>query len=151
MTEFDPNGKSAKDSGSKLDAGKNRVGLVLGGFADALWEVGRVGTFGANKYTDNGWMTVENGEARYDDAMFRHWLKMRQGEVIDDESGMYHAAQVAWNALAHLSLMLRRVKKEQDDQQPSNETKERTTAGDTVEQRGVPDVQANVRPPLVFI
>ena len=37
----------------KNDAGKNRLGLVLGGFADALEDVGLVGTYGASIYSDN--------------------------------------------------------------------------------------------------
>lgn len=49
MIEADPNGKKPNEVGAKLDAGKNRLGLVLGGFARALQEIGRVGTYGANK------------------------------------------------------------------------------------------------------
>lgn len=109
MAEFDPNGKQANEPGSKLDAGKNRLGLVLGGFALALEEVGRVGTFGANKYTSNGWQTVPNGVERYTDAMYRHLMKEAQGELIDPDSKTFHAAQAAWNALARLDLILRRL------------------------------------------
>lgn len=107
LGEVDPLGKSAKDSGSKLDAGKIRMGLVLGGFARALQEVARVGTFGANKYTDNGWMEVPNGVNRYTDALYRHLNKEAQGEVLDQDSKMLHAAHAAWNALARLDLMVR--------------------------------------------
>ena len=96
--------------GVKLDNNKNRLGLVLLGFSRALQEVGKVGTFGAKKYTDNGWMSVEDGEIRYTDAMLRHLFQEANGEVYDEESGMYHAAQVAWNALARLDLMLRKGK-----------------------------------------
>lgn len=92
------------DKGVKLDEGKNRLGLVLGGFAKALWEVGRVGTFGANKYTDNGWQSVENGQSRYTDALLRHLFQFMNGEYIDKESGLCHLSHVAWNALAILSL-----------------------------------------------
>lgn len=95
------------DKGVKLDEGKPRMGLVLGGFADALLEVGRVGTFGAEKYTDNGWQSVENGEERYTDALFRHLLKYKLGEEFDRESHIRHLSHVAWNALAILSLHLR--------------------------------------------
>ena len=42
------------EKGVKLDNSKNRLGLVLGGFSHALLLVGCVGTFGADKYTDNG-------------------------------------------------------------------------------------------------
>ena len=50
------------EKGIKLDNGKNRLGLVLDGFSHALWLVRCVGTFGANKYTDNGWQEVKNGK-----------------------------------------------------------------------------------------
>lgn len=106
--ESDPTGRKAGDAGAKLDAGKNRLGLVSFGFARALQEVGKVGTYGANKYSDNGWMEVPNGEARYTDAMLRHLMKEAEGEEIDPESDLRHAAQVAWNALARLELKLRR-------------------------------------------
>ena len=107
-SEIDPNGKPSHEAGAKLDAGKNRLGLVLGGFALALEEVGRVGTFGAAKYTENGWKSVPDGVSRYTDAMYRHLMQEAQGELIDPESGMFHAAQAAWNALARLDLMLRK-------------------------------------------
>lgn len=93
-------------SGVKFDEGKNRIGLVVSGFAKALEEVSKVGTFGANKYTDNGWVTVENGFNRYTDAMFRHLFKEFSGEEKDDESGLLHAAHAAWNSLARLQLIL---------------------------------------------
>lgn len=107
LLEADPLGKSAKEAGSKLDAGKIRMGLVLGGFARALKEVARVGTFGANKYTDNGWMSVPNGQARYTDALYRHLNSEAQGETHDVDSNLLHAAHAAWNALARLDLMVR--------------------------------------------
>ncbi len=104
--ELDPNGKDAHEPGSKLDAGKNRLGLVLGGFSKALQEVGKVGTFGANKYTDNGWLEVPNGQERYTDAMLRHYFKEVSGEEKDEDSSILHAAHLAWNALARLELAL---------------------------------------------
>ena len=106
-SELDPLGKDAHQPGAKLDAGKNRLGLVLGGFARALEKVGEVGTYGANKYTDNGWLSVPNGEERYTDAMLRHLVKNLAGKKFDDDTGIYEAAHVAWNALARLELELR--------------------------------------------
>ena len=97
--------------GAKLDSGKNRLGLVLGGFSRALQEVGKVGTFGAYKYSDNGWIEVENGIDRYTDAMMRHYMHEESGEKFDDESEILHAAHTCWNALARLDLMLREMKK----------------------------------------
>jgi hypothetical protein len=106
-SERDPNGIDAHSPGAKLDAGKNRCALVIGGFSAALWEVSRVGTFGAAKYTPNGWKEVENGVERYADAMQRHLLLEAQGEDIDRDSNLLHAAHAAWNALARLELILR--------------------------------------------
>jgi len=112
--EADPNEVDAHAAGAKLDAGKPRVGLVVGGFARALEEVAKVGTFGANKYSDNGWMEVKDGIKRYTDAMGRHWLAECRGEIFDSGPGgtkCRHAAQVAWNALARLDLMIREEEK----------------------------------------
>ena len=106
MSESDPNGISQHESGAKLDAGKNRLGLVLGGFSNALMAVGDVGTFGANKYTENGWKSVDRGQERYTDAMLRHHFKDAGGEINDPDSGLSHKAHKAWNALADLELFL---------------------------------------------
>lgn len=109
--EVDPNGYAANKPGAKLDAGKNRLGLVMGGFARALQEVGKVGTFGANKYTVNGWVAVPEGVDRYTDAMYRHLFTECEGESVDGQTGLLHAAHAAWNALARLDLMLRQQEK----------------------------------------
>lgn len=107
--EEDPNGKRPNEAGAKLDAGKNRLGLVLCGFARALQEVGKVGTYGANKYTDNGWMEVPDGERRYTDAMLRHLMREAAGENLDPDTQLKHSAHTAWNALARLDLALRKT------------------------------------------
>ena len=109
--EEDPNGLAANTPGAKLDAGKPRPGLVLGGFARALLAVTRIGTFGAIKYTDNGWMEVPNGQERYDDAKMRHWLYEKSGIETDPDSEELHAAHEAWNALARLDLIIRQKEK----------------------------------------
>jgi len=106
-TEHDPNGIDAHSPGAKLDAGKNRCALVIGGFSAALWQVSRVGTFGAAKYTPNGWKEVEGGIDRYTDAMARHLLAEAMGKEFDSESKLLHAAHAAWNALARLELILK--------------------------------------------
>jgi len=86
-----------------------RLGLVLGAFANALVEVGKVGTYGAQKYTDNGWLDVPNGEARYTDALLRH-IFAETNEPNDPDTDLRHAAHAAWNALARLELMIRKDK-----------------------------------------
>lgn len=104
--ESDPNGLDPHQPGAKLDAGKVRMGLVMRGFARALFEVCRVGTYGAGKYTPNGWLEVENGEERYMDAGLRH-LVDDAIEEIDKDTDLWHLAQAAWNLLAVLELRLR--------------------------------------------
>jgi hypothetical protein len=108
LADYDPH-----EPGAKSDQGKPRMGLIMGGFSRALTEVARVGTFGADKYTDNGWVSVENGEARYTDAMFRHYMSEVQGERLDSESELMHSAHLAWNALARLELSLRKRDEEE--------------------------------------
>ena len=97
MSESDPHNIDQHQPGAKLDANKNRLGLVFGGFANALQGVGKVGTYGANKYSDHGWREV--AIERYTDALLRHQMALLAGETID-ESGLRHVDQVAWNALA---------------------------------------------------
>jgi len=114
LGEHDPNGYDPHRAGAKLDAGKNRLGLVLGAFARALNEVGKVGTYGAEKYTPNGWLSVPDALDRYGDAQWRHRLAQEMGEELDPETGLLHAAHEAWNCLARLELILR-------DREASNE------------------------------
>ena len=109
--ETDPTGKSPHSPGAKLDAGKRRDGLVLLAFSRALAEVSKVGTYGATKYTENGWTEVPNGISRYTDAMLRHMLAEGSGEHSDKDTGLLHAAHAAWNALARLDLMIRESEK----------------------------------------
>jgi hypothetical protein len=104
--EKDPTGRKAHQPGAKLDDGKPMAGL-LQDFGLALLAVSTVGTFGAKKYSRGGWQHVPNGVNRYTDAMMRHFLQEIYDEV-DGDSGLSHAAQTAWNALARLELKLRK-------------------------------------------
>jgi len=103
--ETDPRWLKSGEPGAKFDAGKVRPSLILNAMPLAILAVSEVGTYGANKYSENGWKDVDNGIARYTDAMDRHRIK--EGLAVFDDSGLMHAAQVAWNALARLELMLR--------------------------------------------
>lgn len=92
-------------SGLKFDAGKPDL-TFLREFSGALGEVCRVSEYGVRKYKKRGsWPTVPDGSRRYAAAMLRHELA---GDAVDPESGLHHAAHVAWNALAKLQLMLDR-------------------------------------------
>ena len=93
-------------TGTKDDKQKPMPRLVLGTMARALLEVSKVATFGAEKYSPDNWLKVENGLDRYTDAKDRHRLEGAISEY-DSESGLLHAAHEAWNALAVLELKLR--------------------------------------------
>lgn len=105
----DPNGVHQHSPGAKLDQGKDRPYLVISGFKHALQEVVKNGTFGANKYTDEGWKQVSNAHNRYLDAALRHFMKYdlhEDANDIDPESKVHHLAATAWNILAVLELIL---------------------------------------------
>jgi hypothetical protein len=78
--------------GVKFDDGKPDWSLLP---LDAIEEVVKVMSFGAKKYTRDGWRSVPNAEDRYLAAMFRHIRAHRSGEELDDESGLPHLAHAA--------------------------------------------------------
>jgi len=79
-----------KDDGSKamwhLLPWKAVRGLVL------------VLTFGAKKYSPNGWRTVPNARDRYTAALMRHLCAIQMGEKVDGESGLRHIDHLLCNA-----------------------------------------------------
>lgn len=100
--ELDPNKLDQHTLGAKLDLNKPNCDLVFSGFASALLDVAKVGTFGANKYTPHGWLYVPNGIERYRSAVYRHLLAI---DFTDKESKLPHLAHAAWNCLAALELI----------------------------------------------
>ncbi len=107
--ERDPNGIDVHAGGAKLDAGKAPMlrGL-LRYFPRALSMVAQVSQYGSRKYSWGGWKTVEDGITRYGDALVRHLLEVG----ADKDSGLPHAAHAAWNALAHLELLLKEAEED---------------------------------------
>lgn len=91
----------------KDDAGKAPIYRGgLGYFPKAISGVSSVSAFGATKYAWDGWRYVDDGLNRYTDAMVRHLAAEASGEIVDLDSGLPHAAHVAWNALARFELIL---------------------------------------------
>ena len=107
MKEEHSLGIDAHAPGAKLDSGKPDMGLLLT-FGRALEAVAEVATFGADKYSRDGWVSVPDGIHRYTAAMLRHAVEEPR-EMCDKDSGLLHAAHTAWNAMARLELMLRRT------------------------------------------
>ena len=90
--------QSLSEKGMKFDSGKLLYSLIPPETSKALAEVL---TFGAQKYTIDGWKSVPDAERRYMDALFRHIESYRMGEAIDSESCLPHLA----HALANLSFL----------------------------------------------
>ena len=107
--EQDPNGLDNHQPGAKLDGNKPDMSLLLD-MGDALKAVAHVGTIGAKKYTRGGWLLVDEGYRRYTAALLRHITDEPYG-MLDHDTQCLHAAQVAWNALARLELILREMEK----------------------------------------
>lgn len=115
MIELDPTGKPLNQPGAKADQGKVKPWLMEAGFANALWEVARITTLGAEKYTPNGWSEVSGGVDRYMEAYARHKYDLARGKVFDDGPkglgpDIYNKASMIWNLLASLELELRAKK-----------------------------------------
>lgn len=97
----------------KYDGGKSPVFRgAIDYFPRAIGAVAEVSAFGASKYAWKGWEGVADGYNRYSDALVRHLIYEGEGEVLDTDSGLLHAAHAAWNALARLELELQAVEKD---------------------------------------
>jgi hypothetical protein len=90
-------------------------------FPRALRAVARVSAFGNKKHgreedleSTDTIFTVPNAHLIYKDCLMRHVIdRVIEGEINEADGGVYHAAQIAWNALCDLEIMLR----EQEDRE----------------------------------
>ena len=78
---------------------------------DVIEKIVEVYHFGAQKYGPNSWQNIEDGENRYRGALFRHMVAHGKGQLRDEESGLLHAAHMAWNAIAILYFAIEKEKK----------------------------------------
>lgn len=82
-------------SGTKYDQGKTRLDLIP---TELIEGVGRVLTFGANKYSEDDWRGFKSSDhKRLIGAAMRHMEAYRGGEYLDPESGLPHLAHIATN------------------------------------------------------
>lgn len=84
-----------KKGGVKFDSGKARFDLIP---PEALEEIAKIYTMGAEKYDDNNWRKGMKWGRVYS-AVQRHLNAYWQGEDIDPESGLKHLAHAAWGCL----------------------------------------------------
>lgn len=76
--------------------------------AAALEELGKVAGYGARKYARFNYLAGYPWSWTLD-AAYRHLLAAQAGEDRDPESGLLHAAHLAWHGLALCSFMLRQL------------------------------------------
>ena len=84
------------EKGVKLDGGKPMMNLI---YWPAVIGIAEVLTFGAKKYTADGWQTLPDRKNRYFAATMRHLLAYWSGERVDPESGLSHLDHVATNIM----------------------------------------------------
>lgn len=82
----------------KNDSSKLRYDLVP---PEALRELAKVLTYGANKYGADNWRLCDDS-SRYLAAAYRHIEAYRMGEMCDPESGLHHLS----HALTNLAFMV---------------------------------------------
>lgn len=98
-------GKQKKEKNSKPP-----LADMMTDFNLALTEVSRVTAFGCTKHGRlGGWRDTLDFERTYQNAKARHAL-CAMVEQIDEESGLYHLAHEAWNALALLQAKMEYLK-----------------------------------------
>jgi hypothetical protein len=80
-------------------------------FPHALMEVARVSQGGAEKHgvtmADPSW--PDEPVEHHTNALTRHLVSLSEGEINEEDGGVYHRAQLAWRALASLEIVLGRV------------------------------------------
>ena len=92
----------------KDDQGKIRFDLVP---TSAMTGLAEVLTFGANKYSPNGWRHVKHAEERYYSALVRHLIAWKDGDENDSESGLNHLK----HAMTNVAFLLELTTKDKED------------------------------------
>ena len=103
------------EGGKKFDMGKPDLSLLP---YEALEEVAKVLMFGANKYGKNQWRGGFD-YTRLISAAMRHMHQLNNGEDVDAESGISHAAHVIANMM-FLLWMIRNQKGKDDRWMPNS-------------------------------
>ena len=88
--------KGTTAGSTKFDGDKPQMDLVP---LSSAYAVAQVLTFGAKKYSANGWKDVPDARNRYTAAMLRHLTQVQDGEEFDEDSGLPHADHIACNAM----------------------------------------------------
>lgn len=106
------NGTNCMVDDKKLDQDKIRMDLLP---LKPLSEVAKVMQFviDSGKYKEGSWKDVPEGKRRYMAAGLRHTLAMQEGEVLDPETKLLHAAHKAASAIFELHFVMQEQESDQ--------------------------------------
>ena len=106
--------------GIKYDSEKPKMNLLP---PIAIVEVGKVLTFGAQKYGPEIWIELEDLQNRYTAGALRHIFAHMDGEKLDPETGLSHMAHALCCLLFKLEIELEdgEIKKEESRETDSTE------------------------------
>jgi len=97
------------DVGKKWDGEKPKLHLLP---PKAILEVGKVLTYGAEKYDEENWRKLDNLQDRYTSAALRHLFAHIDGEETDEETQLSHLAHAMCCLLFKLEIELEQKSKE---------------------------------------
>ena len=101
--------------GRKYDGGKAKLHLLP---PKSILEVGKVLTYGAEKYDAENWRKVDDLQNRYTSAALRHIFAHIEGEDVDEETGLSHLAHAMCCLLFKLEDELIGESKEKETREP---------------------------------
>jgi len=102
--------------GRKYDSEKPKLHLLP---PKAVLEVGKVLTFGAEKYDPENWKKVPDLQNRYTSAALRHIFAHMDNEELDEETGLSHLAHAMCCLLFKLEIELEQKNKEERPRESS--------------------------------
>ena len=105
--------------GLKYDSAKPKMNLLP---PKALIEVGKVLTFGAEKYGPENWKELEDLQNRYTAGALRHIFAHMNGEKDDPESNISHLAHALCCLLFKLEIELEDAKSKEEEPRESDVT-----------------------------
>jgi len=105
--------------GRKYDGDKAKLYLLP---PKSILEVGKVLTYGAEKYDAENWRKVDDLQNRYTSAALRHIFAHMDGELEDEETGLSHLAHAMCCLLFKLEIELENAKIEEEKPREANTT-----------------------------
>ena len=105
--------------GIKHDSKKPKMNLLP---PKAIIEVGKVLTFGAEKYGAENWKELEDLQNRYTAGALRHIFAHMDGEQLDPETGLSHMAHALCCLLFKLEIELQDGKTKEEESRKTDST-----------------------------